>query len=643
MAGQDLEVLYQEAQSAFKNRDYDRASSLLRQILLIDENYRDTSRLLAQIVRLRRRRWYNDMRVWGMLIGIIVIGLLVWLTTTPLKALFVPPATSTATATSAPTLTPTLTPSPTPTPIPLVWRRVYVGQEFTRDTVAWFGMDSKDKDVLYVGMENAGTYQSIDGGLSWQPVNSAALDNITKFDSDLESSNEGYQFIRHTAADGKERIYYSTGYYGGWAVSENGGQNRREFYFGGNVTPAIAFSPNGEPYIQCDWNICKFSPDGKERITLGRPDIGAVEVIVVSPYDPNTIFVGGTGLAISTDGGLTWNKANNGLGATVLKLDNAAGPRGSFFLQMGKCLIDWFADPNRQNMEQPLYHSKDGGKTWNLLANEGCALSIDINGTTLYRHGVPLGVSWNPNPNSSVVTRASSIWRSQDMGETWQKQITGPSVYAMITNPFQSGEIMLFAGTDWFYTETLDRQFLSQNYGETWNTFNLTIENFDFGGGNTYALQYGPIPNLLYLIPRYQDMHRSEDNGIVWEQCSNPFDSNDIEKQLLIDPRDGRHLLIAQTLDTMFESRDGCDSWKAIAPVVSDQTKVNTLALDSNHPDTIYAGTDGGAYVSFDFGQTWNQINDGLLGATVVYSIVVDKDGNVYAATPYGIFKLETH
>jgi hypothetical protein len=24
-----------------------------------------------------------------------------------------------------------------------------------------------------------------------------------------------------------------------------------------------------------------------------------------------------------------------------------------------------------------------------------------------------------------------------------------------------------------------------------------------------------------------------------------------------------------------------------------------------------------------------------------VYSIVVDKDGNVYAATPYGIFKLE--
>ena len=44
---------------------------------------------------------------------------------------------------------------------------------------------------------------------------------------------------------------------------------------------------------------------------------------------------------------------------------------------------------------------------------------------------------------------------------------------------------------------------------------------------------------------------------------------------------------------------------------------------------------------STDGGQTWGQVNDGLLGATVVYSIAVDKDSNVYAATPYGVFKLE--
>jgi photosystem II stability/assembly factor-like uncharacterized protein len=85
---------------------------------------------------------------------------------------------------------------------------------------------------------------------------------------------------------------------------------------------------------------------------------------------------------------------------------------------------------------------------------------------------------------------------------------------------------------------------------------------------------------------------------------------------------------------------NGCQSWRSINAGLGSLF-VNSVAIDPNNPNTLYAGTDGGAYVSFDGGQSWGQINDGLLGATVVYSIVVDKDSNVYAATPYGIFKLE--
>ena len=68
---------------------------------------------------------------------------------------------------------------------------------------------------------------------------------------------------------------------------------------------------------------------------------------------------------------------------------------------------------------------------------------------------------------------------------------------------------------------------------------------------------------------------------------------------------------------------------------------VNTLAIDPNHPNTIFAGTQAGAFVSFNDGVSWYEINNGLLGATVVYSIAIDQESNVYAATPYGIFKLE--
>jgi len=87
-------------------------------------------------------------------------------------------------------------------------------------------------------------------------------------------------------------------------------------------------------------------------------------------------------------------------------------------------------------------------------------------------------------------------------------------------------------------------------------------------------------------------------------------------------------------------SGDGCETWRQSNNGLGSLF-VNALAADPNDPDLIYAGTDGGAYVSFDSGENWSEMNDGLLGATVVYSIVVDPEGNAYAATPYGIFRLE--
>jgi photosystem II stability/assembly factor-like uncharacterized protein len=109
---------------------------------------------------------------------------------------------------------------------------------------------------------------------------------------------------------------------------------------------------------------------------------------------------------------------------------------------------------------------------------------------------------------------------------------------------------------------------------------------------------------------------------------------------LAIDPRDEKRLLLSTSGNGILVSTDGCASWHS-SNLGLGSLFVSTIAMDPNNPDTLYAGTDGGAYISFDGGATWGQINDGLLGATVVYSIVVDQDSNVYAATPYGIFKLE--
>jgi photosystem II stability/assembly factor-like uncharacterized protein len=144
-----------------------------------------------------------------------------------------------------------------------------------------------------------------------------------------------------------------------------------------------------------------------------------------------------------------------------------------------------------------------------------------------------------------------------------------------------------------------------------------------------------------YAVSRDFQVYWSNDSGETWKACAFTESYHAIgESRMAIDPRDANRLILATRGDGIKTSQDGCNSWQP-SNIGLGSLFVSTIAIDPNNPDTLYAGTDGGAYISFDGGETWGQINDGLLGATVVYSVVVDKDGNVYAATPYGIFKLE--
>jgi hypothetical protein len=96
----------------------------------------------------------------------------------------------------------------------------------------------------------------------------------------------------------------------------------------------------------------------------------------------------------------------------------------------------------------------------------------------------------------------------------------------------------------------------------------------------------------------------------------------------------------------VFSRDDGCENqgqtWRSRNRGL-DNRYVNAIAIDPTDPDLLYTATDGGAYVSYDGGAQWSAINDGLLGATVVYDVEIDPNdpSKVYAATPYGVFLLE--
>lgn len=241
---------------------------------------------------------------------------------------------------------------------------------------------------------------------------------------------------------------------------------------------------------------------------------------------------------------------------------------------------------NLHEIWQPLFRSPDGGQTWILSSEMGCHLVKDANGTTLYRLGGTLGgqsIGW--------------IWRSNDGGKTFEKVWVSDPPGTLTADHVQNGLLYMYFLKWDAWTK---QQNYSEDYGDTWK-----VKDPPLGIKPCYGL-------TLQFVDAY--------------------------RPTAIDPFDGDHVFVIDK-GKLRESHDGCDTIMTFA--TAPNTRMNAVVFDLDRADVIYAGTDTGAFVSFDGGNTWNEIDQGLLGATVIYSMVVDEQGGVYAATPYGIFELE--
>ena len=741
-----LEDLYAEALQAIRAKDHGRAAELLRPILIADENFKDTSQLLARVVRAKRRRWYNDARLWAALGIAALVGSGVWLSRWLPERAADPPtlppgpiaALPTAIPPTDPPATPLDTPVPAPTAIPLAWKRLYGGLEFARDTVTAIVLDPTDPDVLYVGTESAGVYKSIDGGDSWSPIHNGLLRarvdslfmdpndpqviyvgvrnggvyrttnggqhwkalnlGITDLDSDnpamVDGSrtdggevyfshgfsfyrlahqswfNRGLSFItthfavhpddgsrlfviaaqyQDSLGQGPPRLYrsedsgmsmhslgsppaFSSGEAGfSWQDRlfygvDAGGQERlyvlRPPFIHGSTDGgrnwaatyrcySAVVDPQGSLVAACDGRLVRTSNGGRTWGSLSQLPLEtqSVRAIAFSVTDPNVIFLGGEGgLYASLDGGKTWEERNKGLGAGWLELTVHPSSPSAVFVQEGNCF-------QGRRDEYPLRRSTDGGGSWDLLPVGGCGVEIGADGQTLYR----------------AFPAEGAVYRSTDGGQTWvgwplRRACNSPGITA---HPSETG--VAYVVGPWAICLTRDA-------GRSWDV--MYAPEGTWGPLEGAKLYLSALEGRMYSALSPRGMLQSYSDGVYWRECSPQVSSPPTEARLAVDPRDSDRLLLATLGRGVWISENGCASWQKGATGIRGQF-VNAVVIDPRQPSIVYAGTDNGAFVSFDGGETWAPINDGLLGALVVYSIAIDSQGNVYAATPYGIFRLE--
>jgi photosystem II stability/assembly factor-like uncharacterized protein len=708
----ELDKLYRDAQSALKAKDYNHASDLLTQILVVDENYKDVSRLLAQAVKLKRRRWYNDPRVWGGF-GFLLLAVLGFFIASRLGGFYAIEPYVTVTTTVTPTValsqTPIVfgveTPLPAATAIPLTWKRIYSGDQIRHASVTSIVVDPHDPDVIYAGTNGAGIYKSIDGGTSWRPAHNGlkfakvisivvdpdeprilhaatqagiykTVDGGENWEAgNLDTGNNGVGVIAldptnpmhlfytpgggiYQSNDGGETwdqplngscpggitdmvldpkdpktlfINVDDGSKAGIYTSHDGGVNCELLYetdqptsqlvidnqTGDNIYAKVfTVNSNGGIYGSYDGGVkwqsltkinCqtlsihpqdgKFllcgtidgavyrSTDGGQNWSLLVAHIGRVESIAFSPVDSNTILVGANGIYLSRDGGKTWEERNNGLGNRTFDFGASQVDNSTYYLM----------DGSRASGDWVIYNSQDQGKTWKTSDVDDCSYEFDTFGAI---HCVKKGNAINS---------------------------LGWSLGSISANPYRHGEL---------YGIQNGEVKISYNSGLEWHKTS--------GTGNFYDTRFffSRDQKTIYVASAPSIIMKSTD-GVSWESCGEiPINISSFVSRFAIDPNDDSHVYAATIGEGVYTSRDGCKSWAQV-DVSNGNRFVNSVATDSRDSNLVYAGTDSGAYISTDGGTTWGQVNDGLLGATVVYSISVDKDSNVYAATPYGIFKLE--
>jgi photosystem II stability/assembly factor-like uncharacterized protein len=401
------------------------------------------------------------------------------------------------------------------------------------------------------------------------------------------------------SAQGQRLFNFTAGVAGGWRSlgpngvfgADNGFSASSSMLDIGRVT-AIAPSSAGSLFIATAsggvWRSAVggyWSPltDDQCNLTIGA--------LTLDDADPNVVFAAtgeynvnswGCGILRSTDGGTTWSQ----LGATSFRVTSGGIPRGS--ASFGRIVV-----------RRPA-----GG----FVAN-----TVVIGGSNV------------------------GVFRSTDGGSTWSYVLVGATA-SVVGHPTQP--TTFYAGNSDFATASHRGVYKSTDNGATWTVLpalpGVTVDNLD-----RVELATTPAaPNLVYAAVG------NPSGGLaglfVWDDAAGTWTrlaagglngglySNDFGNQswydlaLAVDPRNANRIYLAGIRG--FKSDDGGATFTPMGGEV--HVDWHSIAIDPVNPDIIYAGTDGGAFVSTDQGNNWVSRNAGLTVTQYYPGISVTPNGS---------------
>lgn len=510
------------------------------------------------------------------------------------------------------------------------WMPVFDDQAIL--SVGDIAVDPDNPQIIYAGTGEAngghnnfpggGVFKSMDGGLSWQIAGLENTVSIGRIIIDPDNTNRIF-----VAAIGS---YFGPDPDRGVYLSEDGGLSWEKSLFVNDSTGAIDIIMNPQ------------NPNVLHAAVWQR----------VRRPDRSQLYGSGSGIYRSTDGGDSWTKLGslNGLPAN----DPFIGRIGLALCEsQPNVMYALYTDYTSFNGYdyRALYRSNDEGLSW---------YQVDPNEQIARGTG---GFSWyfgnirvNPDNPDQVFVLDVAFMRSDDGGMTWPviygygnpyRDIFHVDHHALAFHPTESNVIIdgndgginisTNLGNSWtkvpllpvtqFYEITVDQTNEFSYYGGTQDNGTLRTRTGStndweaiYGGDGFFVVVDPENPNIIYAESQFGYLGKSTNGGNYFYVALNGINSNEPTNwstPVIMDPND--RLTLYYGTNKVYRTINGADNWQAISPDLTKQDSnprlgtVTTIAVAPSNSNVIYAGTDdGNVWVSKNYGDTWQNITQGL-------------------------------
>lgn len=369
--------------------------------------------------------------------------------------------------------------------------------------------------------------------------------------------------------------------------------------------------------------------------------------IAVDPNNKNKVYVGGVPIIKSPDGGKTWVSINR---------ENVHVDHHSIWV-----------NPNKEGHiingnDGGLNISYDDGETWiknnSIPVGQFYAINIDYqkpynvygglqdNGVWMGAHNAPMNREWHQEgayPWKSIIggdgmqiqidkRNPSIIYTGFQFGNYYRFNLkTGERTY--IQPKHQLGEspyrfnwqtpILLSPHNQdivYFGSNKLHR---SLTQGNEWTAISGDLTN----GGKKGNVAYGTLTSisespfefgLIYTGSDDGMVHVTRDGGANWQLIYNSFPNELWVSRVIASQHKKERVYVTlngyrfDDFNTyIFKSEDYGKTWDNIKTNIP-ASPVNVIKEDPENEQVLYVGTDNGAYISFDMGESWNPFSKGL-------------------------------